>query len=121
MLDYELDAFGKRLGLPTLSLNDNGLAVVAMDGIGTLTLQMGEGATDNRLLVMLAVPVEPTDSANRYYAALERVNWRSGLPHPLSVALFRDNLIWTVRLTDTAITAAGLENILRFLMDEAAH
>ena len=120
MLDYELDAFGKRLGLPALALNENGLAVIAMDGIGTLTLQKGEGGAEDMLLVALASPVDPTESAARYRAALERSNWRTALPHPLSVALFRDMLIRTVRLPEAAVTAAGLENVLRFLMDESA-
>ena len=80
MLDYELDAFGKRLGLPALALNENGLAVIAMDGIGTLTLQKGEGGAEDMLLVALASPVDPTESAARYRAALELAHRPASTP-----------------------------------------
>ena len=120
MLDLEINEFGRRLGLPGLALDDNGRAGVRFDVIGMLTLEAGEGSEEDVLRVVLAVPVEPSDAAVRYDAALRRVSWRSALPYSVSTALFRDQLIWSVRLPARSVTAAALENALRFLLDEAA-
>lgn len=120
MLDIELDAFGRRLGLPSLELGEAGIASLVIDGLGTLSLQTGEGASEDELLMTLAVPLEPSTAAERYAAALERCGWRSGLPLPLSASLFRDHLILTVRFPADRVTAPQLENALRFISDEAA-
>ena len=39
MIDYEINEFGKRLGLPGLELNGSGLASLVLDGVGTLTIE----------------------------------------------------------------------------------
>lgn len=118
MIDEEIRDFGIRLGLDGLELNESGLATLALDGY-SLTLETGEGGCQNRLVMTLGLPLEPASAAAHYREALERSSWENALSFPLSAALFRDNLLLSVATALEDVTSAHLENILRFLLDEA--
>lgn len=118
MIDFELNEFGRRLGMPGLGLNESAVAGVTIEGVGLLTLERIETAnSESELLVSLARPIKSTE-ALRYGALLERLDWRRHPPFAFSAGLFRDNLILSTRLEESAVTAAMLENVLRALSDE---
>ena len=117
MIDYEINEFGKRLGLPGLELNGSGLASLVLDGVGTLTIEKTSDFMKRELLLTLSQPIEPTDSA-RFGRLLANVNWRRRPAFKLSPAFFRHHLILTARFDDDGVTAALLENALRVMADE---
>ena len=119
MLQYEINEFGKRLGLPGLETDENDRVGLHLEGLGTLSLELNRNDRGEELLLVLARPVAPND-VGRYEALLERVNWRSNLPVPLSAGLFRDQLVLSARFESQAVTAVALENALRLMLDEMA-
>ena len=118
MIDFELNEFGRRLGMPGLELNENAAAGVTIEGLGVLTLERVETPEgQEELLVTLARPIESTEAA-RFGALLERLDWRRHPAFAFSAGLFRDRLILSTRLNESAVTARMLENVLRALSDE---
>ena len=117
MIDFELNEFGRRLGLPGLSFNAAGAAGVMIEDVGALSLESVEEDGRREVLVSLARAVDPSESS-RYGRLLERTDWRRHPEFSFSAGLFRDRLIVSLRLEENRVTAAGLENALRFLSGE---
>lgn len=118
MIDFELNEFGRRLGMPGLELNENAAAGVTIEGLGVLTFERVETPEGQaELLVSLSRPIESTE-AGRFGALLERLDWRRHPVFTFSAGLFRDRLILSTRLNESAVTARMLENVLRALSDE---
>ena len=117
MIDYEINEFGRRLGLPSLELNQNGMASLVIEGLGTVMLEKTSELGDGELLLVLSRPVEPSETAS-FAKLLEAVGWRRNPPFRMSAAFFRQSLILTARFEEGAVTAALLENALRVLSDE---
>ena len=119
MLQYEINEFGKRLGLPGLEIDENDRVGLHLDGLGTLSLELNRNDLGEELLLVLARPVGPGEIA-KYESLLERVNWRSNLPVALGAGFFRDQLVLSARFAPEAVSAVALENALRLMLDEIA-
>lgn len=117
MIDFELNEFGRRLGMPGLAFNAAGAAGVVIEGIGTLSLESIEREGRREMLVSLARTIEPSETS-RYGRLLERADWRRHPEFTFSAGLFQDRLIASLRLEEGRVTAAVLENALRFLSGE---
>ena len=124
MWDYEMTAFGERLGLPSLALNEEGRATLVIDDVGTLTLQKTGTQSAPELALILSRPVQSTEAATHYRRIAEAVHWKRFAERAVQAALFRDSLILTARMQESEVSAALLENVLRTLtalLDAARH
>lgn len=117
MLQDELQAFGRRLGLAELSLGEAGLAALEIEDAGTLSLEMGEGSAEGALIMSLAAPAHDEGAAARFRRALERLDWRLGAAD-ISAGLFRGRLILAKRLPAETLCDADLDQALRELMEK---
>lgn len=118
MLARELEAFAQTMHLSSLRLNADDLLSFRLRGLGRVTLQRALGELADQWVMSLAIPISPVEATDRFLRALERANSRAGLAYPLSVGLFHDQLIFSVRIDENSITAAVLENVLRFLIEQ---
>lgn len=116
MLDYEIEAFGRRLGLEHLSLSPEGVARLDIENVGSLYLERSENQGRKELLIYVAVPL-PAHDDGEIRRLLELSDYRRGLPMPVSAGAFSGKAVLLTRMAETAVTAAGLENALRFLSD----
>lgn len=122
MLDQEIAEFGRRMGLPSLSLDERGLVALDVEHMGRLHLERAEsapapcgGAGDGpALLVYLAAPCPPHDK-DAPARVLELCHYRHGHPMPLTGGVHRDRYVLLTRLTERETTAASLENATKFL------
>ena len=119
MIDHELNELGRRLGLPGLSLNDEGRLQLDMDNVGSLSFERDPADPESPLTISLAVAVAPDEAPRRFEAALKRCDWRNAHALPLRAALHRDHLIYAVRIEPRQASAATLENAVRLLLAEA--
>lgn len=118
MWDRELHAFGERLGLPGLALDDSGSVTLDFGTLGKLTITAQEDPA-RTFLFWLTQSFAPHESVRRFREALVGAHWREGLPYDLSVALLGDDRILGLRLDRERSTSADMENALRFLVDFA--
>lgn len=122
MLEQEIAEFGRRMGLPSLALDQRGLAALDVEHMGRLHLERAEPARrprgsaggDPALLVYLAAPCPPHDQ-EAPARVLELCHYRHGHPMPLAGGVHRDQYILLTRLTERETTAASLENAVKFL------
>ena len=114
----EIEAFGTRLGLRGLQLGAQGSVSLHIDRDMVLTLQTGEGGQQGVLLMTLAAPVGSADAADAYVRCLERADVAKAPVFPFSVGLHRGELVFGVRLREKGLSAATLENALRFLLGQ---
>lgn len=119
MLSYEINEFGKRLGLPSLGLDENDRVGLEFDGVGSISLEVQKREFGAELLLVFAKALQ-ADEMKKFASLLERVNWRTNLPFALTVACFRNQLILTARFSEEAVSAVVLENALRMMLDELA-
>ena len=113
MLDYELNEFGKRLGLSGIDLREGPMSL-DIEGIGTLTLETREREGERELLVMLTAPVPESDT-EKLHALLAAADWRSNPPYTVSTGALRDKVFALVRIPEEEVKAAAVENALRYL------
>ena len=114
MLDYEIEAFGRRLGLEHLALSAGGVARLDIENVGSLYLERQETASELLVYVSAPFPV-PDAGATRRLLAL--CDYRRGYPMPVFAGAFSGRAVLLTRMQESAVTAAGLENALRFLAD----
>ena len=119
MMEHEIQAFGHRLGLESLSLSHDGLARLDIEGLGSFHLELSQKGGRRELLAYLAIPVEPVREAETARRLLALCDWRNGLPMPLSCGVFSGRAIVLTRMDESKVSAAGLENALRFLAEAA--
>ena len=110
MTDHDLQEFGTRLGLPGLSLSDDGSISLGIGELGTLTLQR----TGVGMLMSLSVPEDFFD-AQRMRSLLRECAWQQAGSFPLSAGYFSGRFVAAVRCS--GFSAAEAENALRFLID----
>lgn len=120
MLEHHIAEFGRRLGMPDLALDPEGLLSLAVDGLGILTLERGPGKPDaeDELLLQAALPLPPAD-ADAARRVLARCSWRHNHPYPLAGGVHRDQLVLLTRFPEDAVNASLLENAFRFLLEQA--
>ena len=116
MLEYEIEAFGHRLGLDGLALSPAGLARLDIENVGSLYLERAEERGHDELLVYLAVPL-PAHDGGATRRLLELCDYRRGFSLPVSAAEAGGRALLLTRMEESAVTAAGLENALRFLSE----
>lgn len=116
MLEYEIESFGHRIGLDSLSLSPQGLACLAIENVGSLYLEKVEERGRSELLVYVAAPLPvPDDGAVR--RLLELCDYRHARPMPVSAGVFSGRAVLLTRMDESAVTAAGIENALRMLTE----
>jgi len=114
MFDLEIDELGQRLGMPGLRLNKDGVTGLAIEGLGTLSLERVEKDYKHSLLIVFSWPVEASDT-EQYLQLLKRIHWKNRPEMQTQAAMHADRIIVSVRFAEEAVTAAGLENALRYL------
>ena len=116
MLDYEIEAFGRRLGLENLALSAEGVARLDIENVGSLYLERQEASGARELLVYVSAPL-PVPDAGATRRLLELCDYRRGYSMPVFAGAFSGRALLLTRMEENAVTAAGLENALRFLAE----
>ena len=116
MLDHEIEAFGRRLGLEHLALSSEGIARLDIEHVGSLYLVRQENAGIRELLVYVSAPL-PVPDGGATRRLLESCDYRRGYPVPVFAGAFSGRALLLTRMEENAVTAAGLENALRFLAE----
>lgn len=116
MLDYEIEAFGRRLGLDSLVFSPQGVACLNIENVGSLYLEKSEGRGRGELLVYVSAPLPvPDNGATR--RLLEICDYRHGHAMPIFAGAFSGRAVLLTRMEESTVTAAGIENALRMLTD----
>ncbi len=116
LLEHELEEFGRRLGMSSLSLSPEGRACLDIENIGRFHLELTESGGGRTLMVYLSAPLPPYD-AGAARRMLELGDYRKALPLPVSAGVFSGRGILLVRLDEAEATAANIENAFRFLAE----
>ena len=116
MLEYEIEAFGRRLGLDALPLSPTGVARLDIENVGSLYLERVEERGRSELLVYVSAPL-PAHDGGATRRLLELCDYRRGFPLPVSAGVVSGKALLLTRMEESAVTAAGLENALRFLSE----
>lgn len=114
MFDREIAEFGRRMGMPGFALTDTGLAVLDVDTLGRLYFEKAENTAESELLIYLVLPVPAHDTVV-VRRLLELCSYRNAHPVPLYAGLHNDQILVLTRLSERSVTAAALENTIRFL------
>lgn len=118
MLQQEISAFGRRMGMPGLALSAGGLLALDVAGMGRLHIETG---TDELLVYLSrAIPSHDSEAPRRL---LELSHYRHAHAMPLQGGVHAGHAILLTRLALRAVSAAALENAALFLarlMDDAA-
>ena len=118
MFENAVREFGERLGLSGFSLNNNGVASLSIDSIGLVSLEAIEQPDHSTsLLVSLGREIPPSD-VSPVEKLLKKINWRNNPRLVFYVGVSGNNLVLSSYLSERAVTAASIENTLRFLSGE---
>lgn len=120
MLDRELGEFGRRMGLPGLAFNGNGLAALDVSRVGRLHFEKCSSAGEPELLLYLARESPPHDRGLPERALAECHHGRPR-PYPLTAGMAGDRLILLTRLPERQATAAEMEKAALFLKERMDH
>ena len=114
MIEHEIQAFGKRLGLDQIQTSPSGVSRLDIDNIGSLYLERNE--EHHELLFYLACPV-PLYDADSIRRLFEMCDYRRALPLQISVGVYAGQAIVLTRLNEHEVSASRLENVLRYFVD----
>ena len=114
MLEQEIAEFGRRMGLPSLTLGDGGLLALDVERMGRLHLEKSEQGSNCELLIYLAAPC-PSHDKEAPARVLDLCHYRHGHPLPLTGGVHKDQYVLLTRLNEQEVTAAALENAVKFL------
>ena len=113
-MDYEIQEFGRRVGLANLAFSSEGLARLDIQDVGNFYLERsGDG---RELLVYLTARI-PDYDAGRARRLLALCDYRNGFSLPVAAGIHAGQAILLIRLQEKSVTAAALENSLRFLTE----
>ena len=116
MIEYEIQAFGQRIGMDSLQLSPQGIVQLNIDKIGSFFLEVEEKGGGRRLLAYLSAPLTAhDDTASR--RLLELCDYRKAHPFPLSAGAYSGKGILLTYMDEKDVTAARIENALRFLAE----
>ena len=87
MLDHEMEAFGRRLGLESLSFSSEGVARLDIANIGSFYLEKAEHDGRREILAYLSAPL-PEHDTGAIRRLLSLCNYRHALPMPGKRAAF---------------------------------
>ena len=116
MLEYEMEAFGRRLGLESLSFSPEGVARLDIANIGSFYLEKAEYNGRREILAYLSAPL-PEHDINAVRRLLSLCDYRHALPMPLFAGVFSGRGMLLTRMAEEKVSAASLENVLRFLAE----
>ena len=114
MMDHEIEAFGRRVGLEQFALTSRGMAQLDISGLGSFFLEVREGPGCRWLLLYLCSPSDGHDP-ERVRRLLRMCDFRRNLPFPLAAGLYRGKAVLLSRMEERSVTASAIENTLRFL------
>ncbi|MCR4666080.1 MAG: type III secretion chaperone SycN [Desulfovibrio sp.] len=111
-----VEEFGRRLGMPSLTVGPEGLAALDISDVGRLTLEILSKSGQEELLVYLSrpVPAHDRDLAKR---ALAFCHFSTPRPFALWAGIYKDDLILLTRFSEREATGQVLENAALFLTD----
>ena len=116
MLDYEIEAFGRRIGLDSLTLSAEGSVCLNIENVGRLYLEKAENHGRRELLIYVSTPL-PVPDGGATRRLLELCDYRLAHPMPVFAGVFSGHAVLLTRMNETAVTAAGIENALRMLAE----
>jgi type III secretion system chaperone SycN len=105
--------FSQRIGVGQLQQEISGPVTFALQGLGTLTLELS--ADEHELLMTLALPLPSYDS-EKLLAALAMCHPDRIRPFPLACGLHQDALLLVSRRKLAGLSAAEVENQAIFLL-----
>lgn len=108
MLDHELDALWKRMGLPPLRFSPQGLIALDIDTMGRLHFERQQRHGEEELLLYLARPC-PAHDRTLPERALALCHYHHARAFPLTAGMRGDTLILLTRLPERQATAARIE------------
>lgn len=117
MIRQQVTEFGRRLGMPSLELDNNGMAALDVERIGRLCLELQESADRQRepsLLVYIIVP-SPSHDNTLPAKVLDMCHYRHGHLLPLVGGIHKEQLMLLTRLGERETSAAQIETAAHFL------
>jgi len=116
MLEQTLNEFGRRMGLPGLTLGAGGLAALDVQHMGRLHLERYDRGTETELLIYLAraVPAHDRDIAGRI---LELTHYRHPRSFALSAGIHNDQALVLIRLPERQVTVSNVEKAVLLLAE----
>lgn len=118
MFENAVKEFGERLGLSNFSLNNNGVASLSIDSSGLVSLEAVEQPDrSTSLLVTLGRELAPSET-DAVEKLLKKINWRNNPRLVVHVGISANHLVLSSYLPERTVTAASIENTLRFLSSE---
>ncbi len=116
MLEYEIESFGKKIGMSGLAFSSDGIIRLDMEKEGSLFLEVQDAAKGRELLVYLAraVPDYDEGAAARLLEACAR-----GKRHlmPVSAGLHDGRAVVLARFAEDDVTAALVDRAVRYLLE----
>lgn len=110
-VDQTLDDYGRGVGLDDLRFNEQGVASLHFEEMGTLLVERLEDA----VLVYLIREIERPNS-EVYARALELCHWDHNPPYLVNVALRHEGyLAFSVRLDQTEFSLPTIERVVALL------
>ena len=122
MLEREIAEFGRRMGIPSLAFGQNNLLALDVERMGRLHLEKQEKNGQAELLIYLVRPCPAYDS-EAPARVLDLCHYRHRHPLTLCGGVHKDQIVLLTRLTEKEVTAAAVENAIKFLasvMDRAS-
>ena len=114
MIEREIQEFGNRLGLDQIEASSSGVSQLDIQDIGSLYLERNEDGHELLVYLTRPVPQYDTESIRRLF---EMCDYRRALPIRVSVGVYAGQAIVLTRLNEHEVSAAHLENVLRYFVD----
>ena len=116
LLHNAVEAFGQRLGMPSLAVGPEGLTALDISGVGRLYLEISSKSGHEELLAYLAAPV-PSHDRDIARRALAFCHYGHARALPLWAGVHKDSLVVLTRFTEREATGQALENAALFLAE----
>jgi type III secretion system chaperone SycN len=115
-VSHTVSAFGQSVGIPELTLDNDGYAMFVLEPGGMLCLQDLAVAGGDDMRVMLSRPL-PTPAAACVRQALRMADFRAGSPWVMQLGLRDGDLVVTVRMPRHSFMLSALEEALEALFE----
>ncbi|MBQ7457050.1 MAG: type III secretion chaperone SycN [Desulfovibrio sp.] len=115
LLETAISDFAKRIGMPSLSLDEKGVAAMDIADTGRLSLESTDARGYRELLLYVSRPIPP-HAPDMERKALDYSHYRHAHPFPIQAGVHKDMLLVSTRIAEDQATGQILENASIFLM-----
>lgn len=117
MLEREIEAFGRRIGMDGLVLGASGVLALDIRQTGRLYLEKNSRNEKAELLLYLAREYPQYDKSIPE-RALALCHYGKPKPYPLMAGKHGTKLVLLTRMPEQGVTAAQIEQMSRFLVEQ---